>query len=96
MLRKYEMAFLLREGEASHAAMDRIKKSLTKIDAKIVKEGDMGNRDLAYEIRKNRERFHRAFYYIVNTENDSEQVVNFEAAIQYDADIIRYMINAEN
>ncbi len=96
MQRKYEMAFLLREGEASHAASDRIKAYLKKIDAPVVKESDMGNRELAYEIRKNREKFHRAFYYIVNTETDSARVVDFEASLKYDADIIRYMIFAES
>lgn len=95
MARNYEIAFLLREGEPVAETKVRIKEYLDKIKATIVKDDDMGTRELAYIILKNREKFKRAYYYFVYAEAEQTQLPVFETSLKYDTDVIRYMILAE-
>ncbi|MGL4677559.1 MAG: 30S ribosomal protein S6 [Brevinema sp.] len=96
MSRKYEIAFLFREGEYS-SVVERVKTALNKVQAELVAENDkMGVRELAYTISKNREKFHRAFYYFVNISADPKQLADFEVAIKYDQGIIRHMVVSES
>ncbi|MGL4560706.1 MAG: 30S ribosomal protein S6 [Brevinema sp.] len=96
MSRKYEVAFLLRESEHT-VAIERIKAAVAKVGAEFVSENDkMGVRELAYVIAKNREKFHRAFYYFVNMNATPEQLGSFEESIKYDQGIIRRMVVTEN
>jgi small subunit ribosomal protein S6 len=92
MNRNYEVAFLLKEGEVARLAVERIKDYLSKVKATVVKEGDLGTRQLAYVIHRNREDFHKAFYYILHMEIDTEAISKFERQLKFDEDIIRYMI----
>ena len=92
MKRKYEIAFLIREGETVEPTVERVKSYLKKADLELLKEDNMGVRDLAYEIRKVRERFHKAYYYFVNTEGPAVAIAAFEEAIKYDQDVIRHLV----
>ena len=95
MSRKYEIAFLLRESEHV-VVIERIKAALGKTQTELSSENDtMGVRELAYTIVKNREKFHRAFYYFVNIGATPEQLNAFEEAIKYDQGIIRHMVVLE-
>lgn len=96
MTRNYEVAFLLKEGEVAKQAAERIKDYLSKAKGNVVKEGDLGTRQLAYVIHRNREDFHKAFYYILQMEIDTESIQKFERQLKFDEDIIRYMILAGN
>jgi len=93
--RKYEIAFLLREGEPTEHALTRIKENLEKNKSSILKEEKSGVRDLAYEIRKKREKFHRAFYYFIKADARIESLPEIERIFKLDEDIIRYMILVE-
>ncbi len=96
MSRKYEIAFLFRESEYA-AVVERVKTALNKSGTEIVSENDkMGVRELAYTIAKNREKFHRAFYYFVNINATPQQLADFEEAIKYDQGIIRHMVVLES
>lgn len=96
MSRKYEIAFLFRESEHV-AVVERVKAALNKVSAEIVSENDkMGVRELAYTISKNREKFHRAFYFFVNVNATPQQMADFELAIKYDQGIIRHMVVLES
>lgn len=96
MSRKYEVAFLLRESEHT-VAIERIKTALDKAQTELISEDQkMGIRELAYVIAKNREKFHRAFYYFVNIGATPAQLVVFEEAIKYDQGIIRHMVVVED
>jgi ribosomal protein S6 len=92
MKRKYEMAFLLKEGEASTQAQTRIKDYLKRFDGVVIGESNMGVRELAYVIHKNRQKFPRAFYYFVEAELDPARVEPFEKLVRYDEDVIRHMV----
>ena len=92
MTRNYEVAFLLKEGEVAKQAAERIKDYLSKVSAVVTKEGDLGTRQLAYVIHRNREDFHKAFYYILQVDIDTDAILKFERQLKFDEDIIRYMI----
>jgi ribosomal protein S6 len=96
MNRKYEIAFLLREGDPGEQAIGRIKENLEKHKSSVVKDDKMGLRDLAYEIRKKREKFHRAMYYFVKADAQIESLPEIERIFKLDEDIIRYMILVED
>jgi len=95
MTRKYEIAFLLREGETVEPTVERVKSYLKKANLELLKEDNMGVRDLAYEINKTRERFRKAYYYFMNTEGPATAVAAFEEAIKYDQDVIRHLVTRE-
>lgn len=96
MSRKYEIAFLLRESEHT-VAVERIKAAVAKVEAEFISDNDkMGVRELAYVISKNREKFHRAFYYFININATPEKLKSFEEAIKYDQGIIRRMVVVES
>ena len=92
MVRTYEVAFLIKEGEIAKAVVERIKEYFSKAKATVVSESDMGNRQLAYPIHRNREDFHRAFYYFVKAEMAPTQVKEFEHLLKFDEDVIRHMV----
>lgn len=96
MVRNYEFAFLIKEGEAVKSVVERIKGYLSKTKATIQSENDMGSRQLAYNIHRNREDFTRAFYYFVKAEMDTQVVVDFEKLVKFDEDIIRHMVTVES
>lgn len=92
MSRNYEIAFLIRDGKAQDLVV-AIKEMLAKANIDFIKDNDkMGIRELAYVIQKNREKFHRAFYYFVNVKASPENVSMFEESIKYNTDIIRHMV----
>ncbi|MCX7883316.1 MAG: 30S ribosomal protein S6 [Brevinematales bacterium] len=91
-MRKYEMAFLLKEGEASVQAQTRLKDYLKRFHGVLLGDSNMGVRDLAYVIHKNRQKFPRAFYYFMEVEMDPAQVEAFEKLVRYDEDVIRHMV----
>lgn len=91
-MRKYEIMFIVRPtlGE------DEVKKSikdfgniLTSNGAKITGEKDMGQRELAYEIKD----FKSGYYYVYNVEaNDDKAVKEFDRLALISKDIIRHLI----
>lgn len=95
MARKYEIAFLIREGEAVDAAKERLKGYLTKVGATVDNESDMGVRKLAYEIIKERQKIRKAFYYFINFSADPEMLPAFETDLKYDESVIRHLLLVE-
>ncbi len=96
MSRKYEIAFLIREGETVDPTVKRIKDYFKKSELELDKEDTFGVRELAYEIIRDRERFHKAYYYFAKVSGKPEAIPVFEAAIKYDQDVIRHLVNRED
>ncbi|MCX7821319.1 MAG: 30S ribosomal protein S6 [Brevinematales bacterium] len=94
-MRSYEITFLFREGENFSDLKDRVKSYITKFGNKFVSDSELGLRDLAYPIHKNRETFHKAFYYFVKAEMKPEVISEMEKSFKFDESIIRYMILVE-
>lgn len=96
MVRKYEVTFLLKEGEIAKAAAERIKEYFAKAKATVTGEHDMGTRQLAYQIHRNREDFSRAFYYFIKADMNPQSIAAVEKKFKFDEDIIRYMVVVED
>ena len=90
-MNKYEMMFIVRpdmeEAEIKKKA-DNMKKVLTDAKAKIVEEKAMGQRELAYEIRK----FNTGYYYLFIVETTKEVEQEFNRVARINENIIRHII----
>ena len=78
-MRKYEVMFIVRptlSDEEVSAVVERYKKVLTDNSASITGETDMGQRELAYEIKK----FKSGHYFV------------FNRLATIDVDIVRHLI----
>lgn len=91
-MRKYEIMFIARptlsEDEKKNV-IERFKKILTDNNATITDEKDMGQRELAYEIKD----FKSGFYYVINLEaNDDTAINEFDRQGKNTPDIVRHLI----
>lgn len=91
-MRKYEIMFIVRptlSEEETKNVISSFEKVLTDNKAKIVGKKDMGQRDLAYEIKK----FKSGYYYLFNIEaNDDKAVREFDRLALISKDVIRHLI----
>ncbi len=90
-MNKYEIMFIVRpdmeEAEIKKTA-ENMKKVLTEKKAKILEEKSLGQKELAYEIKK----FNTGYYYlfIVNADSAAEQEFNRVARIN--ENVIRHIV----
>ena len=94
-MRKYEIMFIVRPTLTEEEIKKTIKDFggiLTKSGAKIVNEKDMGQRELAYEIKD----FKSGYYYVYNIEaKDDKAIKEFDRLALISKDIIRHLITRE-
>ncbi len=94
-MRKYEIMFIVRptlSEEDTKKVITDFEKVLTSNGAKVVGKKDMGQRDLAYEIKK----FKSGYYYLFNIEaNNDEAIKEFDRLALISKDIIRHLITRE-
>ncbi len=91
-MKKYEIMFIVRptlgEDEVKKVIND-FGKTLTSNGAKITGENDMGQRELAYEIKD----FKSGFYYVYDIEAKDDKAINeFNRLALISKDIIRHLI----
>lgn len=91
-MNKYEIMFIVRpdmeEAEIKKTA-ENMKKVLTDAGAKVMEEKAMGQRELAYEIKK----FKSGYYYVITLEaNDDKAIKEFDRLALISNDIIRHLI----
>ena len=91
-MRKYEIMFIARptlSEEEKKNVISKFTKILTDNKATITNEKDMGQRELAYEIKD----FKTGFYYLVNLEADDDAAINeFDRQAKNTSDIVRHLI----
>lgn len=91
-MRKYEIMFIARptlSEEDKKSVVDKFKKILTDNKATITNEKDMGQRELAYEIKD----FKSGFYYVISLEaNDDAAISEFDRQAKNTSDIVRHLI----
>ncbi len=91
-MRKYEIMFIARptlSEEEKKNVIAKFSKILTDNKATITSEKDMGQRELAYEIKD----FKSGFYYIVTIESANDAAINeFDRQARNTQDIIRHLI----
>lgn len=91
-MRKYEIMFIVRPTLSEEEVKNVVAKFtnvLTTNGAKIVEEKNLGQRELAYEIKK----FKTGFYYLITIEaNDDVAIKEFDRQSKNTPDIIRNLI----
>lgn len=90
-MRKYEVMFIvkpdLEEAEINKVA-EEMKKVLTDKAAKILEEKKMGQRELAYEIKK----FKTGYYFLYVIEANSEAINEFDRIAKINENVIRHLV----
>ncbi len=91
-MRKYEIMFIARptlSEEEKKNVIAKFSKILTDNNATITNEKDIGQRELAYEIKD----FKSGFYYVITLEaNDDKAINEFDRQGRNSSDIIRHLI----
>ena len=93
-MRKYELTFIFRaEEDKMTAAKEAVKAILAKKSAKIIKEEDLGERVLSYEIKKQS----RGWYFFYNIEMDSAEIASADKEIRLNSDVLKFLfVRAED
>ena len=90
-MNKYEIMFIVRpdmeEAEIKKTA-ENMKKVLTEQKAKILEEKSMGQKELAYEIKK----FNTGYYYLYVVEASKEAVAEFDRVARINENLLRHLI----
>ena len=89
---KYEMMFIVRP-DLEEANIKTVAESMKTLvegkGAKVVEFKEMGQRELAYEIKK----FKSGFYYVLEVEaNDDKAIKEFDRLALISGDVIRHLI----
>ena len=90
-MKKYEIMFIVKPtlDEASiKKVFEDTKKMLTDNNAKILEEKEMGQRDLAYEIKKHK----TGYYFLLVVEAPVEAINEFNRIANISSDIIRSLV----
>lgn len=90
-MNKYEIMFIVRpdmeEAEIKNTA-EAMKKVLTTGKAKVVEEKAMGQKELAYEIKK----VNTGFYYLYIVEAPIEAINEFDRVARINENLLRHLI----
>ena len=90
-MNKYEMMFVVRpdmeEAEIRKTA-EAMKKVLTDAKANILEEKPMGQRELAYEVRK----FTTGYYYLFVVEATPEAEEEFKRVARINENVLRHIV----
>lgn len=90
-MNKYEIMFIVKpdmEEAAIKKEAESMKKVLTDAKAKIIEEKAMGQRELAYEIRK----YNTGYYYLFVVEASKEAEQEFNRVARINENLLRHLI----
>ncbi len=91
-MRKYEIMFIVRPTVSEDELKSVVKNFsdiLTNNGANITETKDMGQKELAYEIKK----FKSGYYFLVNIDaNDDKAIKEFDRLALISNDVIRHLI----
>ena len=93
-MNKYEIMFIVRADITEDEVKNTVKSFedlLTNEGAKIVNSKDLGQKKLAYEIKKQV----RGYYHLLNVECESKAVKEFDRRALIDEKVIRHLIIKE-
>lgn len=93
---KYEIMFIVRPNLEENAVKDVAKnfeKVLADNGAKVVSSKDLGQKELAYEVKG----FKTGYYFLINVEaNDAKSINEFDRLALISEDVIRHIIVKED
>lgn len=91
-MRKYEIMFIVKptlSEDETKKVVENFGKVLTDNGAKITEQKEMGQRELAYEIKK----FKSGYYYLYFVEASNDDAINeFDRLAGISSDVIRHLI----
>ena len=89
-MNKYEIMFILKsnEEEAIKNEVSELKSIITDMKGVITDEKEMGNRKLAYPIKKEL----NGYYYVINCNANNEAVAEFDRKARINENVIRHLI----
>ena len=91
-MRNYEIMFIVRPTlteEEIKAVAENFQNVLTSNGANVTNFKEMGQRELAYEIKK----FKSGYYFLINVEaNDDKAIKEFDRLSLISSDVIRHLI----
>lgn len=88
---KYEILFIVRPDLEEKAIKDVFKKFETVLvdnGAKILSSKEMGQKELAYEIKNHKS----GYYFLINVESDIKAINEFDRLALISEEIIRHLI----
>lgn len=88
---KYEILFIVRsdlEEKAIKAVAKDLEKVLVDKKAKILSSKEMGQKELAYEINKQKS----GYYFLINVEASNEAIKEFDRVALINEAVIRHLI----
>lgn len=91
-MKKYELMFIVKpdlEEGAIKGVFDSMKKLLEDQKANILDSKEMGQRELAYEVKKYKTGYY--FYFLIEA-NDSKAVKEFDRVALINENIIRHIV----
>jgi len=87
-MRNYEIVFVFKDDEEAYKkGKELVTEELTRIEAKITKEDDMGSRELAYPVKKET----RGHYYVYFIEADPDKVTSTDRSFRLSKEILKYL-----
>ena len=91
-MKNYEVMIIVKatlSEEETKKVIDNFQKVLTSNGAKIVSTKDMGQKELAYEIKKNKS----GYYYVYEIEASDDKAINeFDRLSLISNDVLRHLI----
>lgn len=89
-MNKYEIMFILKsnEEEAIKTQVSEMKAIITDMKGEITEEKEMGNRKLAYPIKKEL----NGYYYVMNVNANNEAVAEFDRKARISENVLRHLV----
>lgn len=89
-MNKYEIMFILKsnEEEAIKSEISNLKAIITDMSGEITNEKEMGNRKLAYPIKKEL----NGYYYVMNVSANNDAIAEFDRKAKINENVIRHLI----
>ncbi len=91
-MKKYEIMYIVRPNVSEEELAGVVKKFndvLTTKTSKVVNVTEMGQRELAYEVKK----FRSGYYYVIDVETETDDTIKeFDRLALISGDIIRHLI----
>ena len=87
---KYEILFIVRPDLEEKSINDTFKKFealLVDNGAKVLSSKELGQKELAYEIKKHKS----GYYFLINVESDSNAISEFNRVATLSEDVIRHI-----
>ena len=87
-MRNYEAVFIFRtEADAYNGGLEKVREEFKKAGANIAKDDDMGDRELAYQIKKES----RGHYHFFDIELKPDTIVKIEKDIKLFNEVLKFM-----